>query len=290
MEWETNIFAQNNSRMETVYLAELEKEYSEFIETGKIRLIEDVKRLTTKNFSYSSPLYYLGNIRSRLAIITFNSKKDYLCKGNPPIDFESYQNKSKSLGEIFLESENEAEFNSIYSSDIRLLNYLKPFNLIRFDHNSISKNLHKLTNEKLELGLVPFNSPDFSEKDFMSNHVVCKPFTERVLNGIIAYPRQYIVFIGSCFNNILDEYIEESESFRFLVTSLNSPNQKFIAHFTRVTLNYKDRRVIAGIAESFCDENLDSVLLEKYGQESVATINRGFILSNPLWKSSKSTN
>jgi len=281
-----NIFAENNSTMETAFLAELEKEYTELLKTGKIKIVEDVKRLTSKQFSYNSPHYFFGNIRSRVALVTFNSKKEYLCKGNNLVDFESYQNKSQGLGEIFLESENEVEFDSIYASDIRMLNYLKPFNIIRFDPDTISKNLQKLSAEKFELGLVPYPSPDFSERDFMINYKVCKPFVERVLNGIIAYPRQYIVFIGSCFNNILAEYVEESESFRFLLTSPNCPNQKFIAHFTRITLKIKNKRVIAGIAESFCDENLDSVLLEKYGQESVAIINRGFLLSNPLWKSS----
>lgn len=272
--------------MESVFLNELEKESAELLDTGKIQIVEDVKRVTSKQFSYHSPLYYFGNIQSRIAFITFNSMKENLCKTNSLVDFSSYQEKSQNLGEIFLEWNKENEFESVYASDIRKLNYLKPFNIIRFDRDSSLENLKKLTNEKLELGLVPYLSPDFSERDFMTNYKVCKPFLKRVLNGIIAYPRQYVIFIGSCFNNILAEYVEESESFRFLLTSPNYPNQKFIAHFTRITLKFNGKKFIAGIAESFYDENLDSVLLEKYGQESVAIINRGFLLSNPLWKSS----
>jgi len=273
--------------METVFLNELEKEYTELLATGKVQIVENVKKVTSKQFSYNSPLYYFGNFQSRVVLITFNSKRKYLCKENSSVDFKSYQDKNQSLGEIFLESDEENVFELTYASDIRKLNYLKPFNIIRFDRNSTLESLKKLTNVKLELGLVPYLSPDFSEKDFMSNYNVCKPFVERVLNGIIAYPRQYIIFFGSCFNGILSEYIEESESFRFLLTSPNCPNQKFVAHFTRITLKFNNRRVIAGIAESFCDENLDNFLLEKYGQESVAIINRGFLLSNPLWSPSK---
>lgn len=272
--------------METVFMSELEKEYTELLETGKIQIVENVKRLTSKQFSYSSPLYYTGNIQSRVVLITFNSNKEYLCKGYAPADFEAYQNKNRLISELYKEANDNIDFESVYATDIRMLNYLKPFNIIRFDHNSTSTNLERLTNEKLELGLVPYPSPDFSEKDFMLNYNACKPFVERVMKGITAYPRQYIVFIGSCFNNILSEYIEESESFRFLLTSQNIPNQKFIVHFTRITLKYNEQRMIAGIAESFCDENLDSIMLEKYGQESAAIINRGFILSIPLWKSS----
>lgn len=271
--------------MDTVFLAELEKEYLELLNTGKIQFIEDVMKVTNKKFSYTSPLYYHGNIRSRLAVITFNSNKQHLCRGNYPVDFDSFLKTSKSLGEIFLESENELEFESVYSSEIRTLNYLKPFNIIRFDQESISSNLKSLTNEKFEIGLMPFHSPDFNEEDFMSYYKHCKPLLERALRGVTTYPRQYIVFIGSCFNNILSEYIEETESFRFLLTSPNTPNQKFIAHFTRVMLKFNGKRFMAGIAESFCDENLDNISMEKYGQESVAAINRGYLLSNSLWKS-----
>lgn len=271
--------------MEAIFLTELEKEYSELMETGKIKMIEDVKRLTSKQFSYSTPLYYLGNIRSKIALITFNSKKDYLNKRNKPTDFNSYQDSNQNLGEVFLETKNEEEFEAAFSSDIRLLTYFKPFQVIRLDGGSLQQKLQKFTNDKLELGLVPYLSPDFTEKDFINNYSVCKPFIERVLCGILAYSRQYIVFIGDGFKDILSEYTEESETFRFLLTSSQSPNQKFIAQFTRITLNYENRKIIAGIAESFNDKNLDEIMLEKYGRESVAIINRGYLLSNPLWKS-----
>ena len=276
--------------METVFLTELEKEYSELMETGKIQIIEDVKRLTSKQLSYNNPQYFFGNISSRIALITFNSKRESLCNNKKPVDLNTYRDKYQNIGNLFHESDDVSEIETIYSADIRMLNFLKPFQIIRFESQSLHKNLQKLTNEKLELQLVPYLSPDFSEKDFMNNYLTCKPLIERILNGILAYPRQYIVFIGDCFNKILAEYIEESETFRFLLTSPNRPNQKFIAQFTRLTLNFNNRKVIAGIAESFCDDNLDDILLEKYGQESVAIINRGFILSNPLWKSESNVN
>lgn len=270
--------------METAFLAELEKEYSELLTTGKIKIFEDVKAITSKQFLYSTPQYYSGNIRSKFVMINFNSKKEYLCNGSSPKDFESYKMLNQSLGEMFLETSDEADVEAAYPYDLRMLNYLKPFNIIRFERESISNDLKKLTDEKLELGLVPFKSPDFGEKDFMSNYKTCKPLVDRVLNGIVAYPRQYIIFVGSCFNNILSEYIEDTESFRFLLTTPSYPNQKFIAHFTRITINYNSKRFIAGIAESFCDENFDSILLEKYGQESVAIINRGLLLANLFGK------
>lgn len=270
--------------MEEVFLTELEKEYTELIKTGKIKIVEDVKKLTSKQFSYENPLYFLGNIRSRTALIKFSSSKENLTIKNKPLDFITYQSVNQSLGEIFLQPDDEEEFENIYYEDIRMFNYLKPFQVLRFKNNSIKENLQKLTNEKLELELVPYLSPDFSEVDFMNNYKICKPFIERLLNGILSYPRQYIVFIGEGFKNILAEYIEDFETFNFFLTSPNYPNQKVLARFTRITLKYHNRKVIAGIAESYCDKNLDNIMIEKYGRESVAIINRGFLLSSPLWK------
>jgi len=271
--------------METVFLTEFAKEYSELIETGKIQIVEDVKKLTSKHFFYDYPLYFSGNIRSKIALVTFNAHKEYLKDANKPEDFIAYQQKHQSLGKIFLDPAVSNGEDPNYPEDIRVLNYIKPFQVFRFDSSSLQKNLQKLTDEKLELGLVPYLSPDFSSKDFMSNYSVCRPFIERILKGILAYPRQYVVFVGDCFEKVLSEYIVESERFSFLLTSQNIPNQKFVARFTRITLTFNERKIIAGIAESFFDDDFDEIMIEKYGRESVAILNRGLLLANPLWKS-----
>ena len=216
---------------------------------------------------------------------SFNAKNANHLNGNQPENFIEYQQKHQNLGRFYLDLNCKNEVDNAFSNDIRMLNFLKPFQIIRFDSASLQKNLQKLIDEKLELDLVPYLSPDFSDKDFMCNYNVCKPFVERVLNGVLAYPRQYVVFMGSCFDRVLAEYIDESETFTFFLTSPDKPNQKFVARFTRITLKFNNRRVIAGIAESFFDDGFDEVMIEKYGRESVAIINRGLLLANPLWKS-----
>jgi hypothetical protein len=271
--------------MKTLFLSELEKEYSELIETGKIQIVEDVKKITSRQFSYSYPLYFSGNIRSRLAVVNFNETRDFLKNVNHPSDFNAYQNKHQDLGKLFLDSDCEERIESKYSTDIRILHYLDPFHVIRLNGDSLQKNLQKLTDEKFELDLIPYLSPDFSVKDFMGSYKVCKPLIERVLNGVLAYPRQYVIFIGECFSKVLAEYVVDSEHFSFVLTSPNRPNQKFLARFTRVTLKFNEKIVIAGIAESFFDQELDEIMMEKYGHESVTNLNRGLLLANPLWKS-----
>lgn len=272
--------------MEATFFTELEKEYSELIETGKIKLIEDVQKKIDKQFDYKTPIYFVGNIRSKIAIVKFNSANKYLTEGKQPVNFRSYQVKHQSLGNTYSITYSDDNLLSKYTSDIRMLSFIKPFQVIRFNKNSVQKNLQKLTDEKLHIDLVPYITESFSADDFVSNYSVCKPFVERMLCGVLAYPRQYVIYVGDYFRSILAEFIEESERFSFVLTSSNKVNQKVIAHFTRITINYRGKRIVAGIADSFFDENLDDVMLEKYGQESVAIINRGLLLSTPLWSSS----
>ncbi|NOU17892.1 MAG: hypothetical protein HOO91_10090 [Bacteroidales bacterium] len=261
------------------------KEHSELIQAGRAQIIEEIKNIISKKFCYNNSLYSIGNCRSKIALITFNARKEYLNNTNQTLDFSSYQVEHQNIDDIFLETDGEKYIESRLSEEMRVFNYIKPFQIIRFDGDSINKDLKRLKDEKLELDLVPFLSPNFSGDDFMCNYKLCKPLIERVLNDVFAYPRQYAIFIGGCFNKILAEYTEKSENTSFVLTSRNKPNQKFIAQFTRITLNFKNKRIIAGIAESFFDENLDEIMIEKYGRETVSIINRGLLLANPQWKS-----
>lgn len=261
------------------------KKQSELIQAGRAKIIEEIKNTISKNFCCNNSLYSIGNCRSKIAIITFNARKEYLNSTNQTFNYGSYQLDNQNIDDIVLETDNEKHLKSRLSEEMRVINYIKPLQIIRFESDSINKDLKRLKEEKLELDLVPFLSPNFSEDDFMCNYKLCKPLIERVLNDVFAYPRQYAIFIDGCFNKILAEYTEKSENISFVLTSRNKPNQKFIAQFTRITLNFKNKRIIAGIAESFFDENLDEIMIEKYGRETVSIINRGFLLSNPQCKS-----
>jgi hypothetical protein len=267
-------------------LTELEKkEQSELIQAGRAKIMEEIRNTISKKFCCNNSLYSIGNCRSKIALITFNARKEYLNNTNQALNHSFYQGEHQSIDNIFLETDGEKYIESRLSEEMRVFNYIKPFQTIRFDSDSINKNLKRLEDEKLELDLVPFLSPNFSGDDFMYNYKLFKPLIERVLNDVFAYPRQYAIFIGGCFNKILAEYTEKSENTSFVLTSRNKPNQKFIAQFTRITLKFKDKSIVAGIAESFFDENLDEIMIEKYGRETVSIINRGFHLPNPQWKS-----
>ncbi|NVO09871.1 MAG: hypothetical protein HXX16_07925 [Bacteroidales bacterium] len=262
------------------------KKHSELIKAGTQQVIEEIIFLISKKNSYDNSLYSIGNNRSKIALITFNAREEYL-NNNQILGSSFYQVKYQSNDNISLQMDSGKDFRSSLSEEMRFFNYIKTFQIIRFDGNSINKDLKRLKDEKFELDLVPFLSPNFSVDDFMCNYKLCKPLIERVLNGVFAYPRQYAIFIGGCFNKILAEYTEKSENISFVLTSKNKPNQKFVAQFTRITLNFKNKRIIAGIAESFFDENLDEIMIEKYGRETVSIINRGLLLSNPQWNNSR---
>lgn len=64
-----------------------------------------------------------------------------------------------------------------------------------------------------------------------------------------------------------------TKPFKTIRSGGEKPNQKFIAQFTHITLNFKDKRIDVGITESFFNENINEVMIEKYCSETVSIFN-----------------
>ncbi len=267
--------------MDSLFITEIEKEYSELLNTGKIELIEEVKKATTKHFNYKHPIYFIGNIRSKLVLVNFNSAKSCYSEGGQPLDFHSYKSRYQNIGKLFYENLFEKVPKAKYLSDLREFSFIKPFQTIKFEKGPMQNNLQKLTDETLHLDLLPYSAPDFSAEDFIKNYTSCKPFVERLFNGIFAYPRLYVIFTGKFFK-ILQEYITYTDRFLFEVKSSKGGLKQQVL-FTRVTIEYQNKKLIAGIADSYFDETMDESMLEQYGTESASIINRGIIINNTDW-------
>jgi len=267
------------NQMSPAYLSGIEKNISELLEAGEIISTENSKNEASKFFNFSEQIAFKGNIKSKVAIVTYSSNHKYLKAEKQKEENSSSQSRGEFNNSNHNSSESNTEFN------IKIFNYLKPFQIIRFDNDSLESNLQKFNDQKFHIDLIPYFSKEFTVNDLIQNYSMSKSFVDHLLNGVLAYPRQYVVFVGDLFTDILSEYIEETDRFSFMLTSPNKVNQKITAYFTRVTINYKGRKLIAGVAESFFDVNFDDIMLEKYGQESVYLINRGLLLSNPVWSS-----
>lgn len=268
--------------MESRFLSEIEKEFSELLNTGKIEFIEEVKRITTKHFYYNYPIYFMGNMESKLVLVSFNSSRAFLNEAKQSVDFHAYKSRYQNIGKFIYEDCYKKVPKSQYLDDIKEYQFIKPFQVIKFERGPIHSNLQKLIDEKLHLDLVPYSTPDFSSVDFINNYVTCKPFIDRLLDGIFAHPRRYVIFMGDFFLKILSEYITSTDRFIFEIRNQAVSFQSHVV-FTRVTINYQGRKLIAGIADSFNDELLDESMMEQYGEAAANIINRGIILSNTDW-------
>ncbi|MHC1702295.1 MAG: hypothetical protein AB9846_00175 [Tenuifilaceae bacterium] len=251
--------------MSSSFLNSFVKDNSGLDRIEELLTIQNETNESTDLVDVSKFIEFKGNVKSKIAIVTFKN-----------------QNIKENLN-AFIYNPELTSVDSIM--DVKMYNYLKPFQIIRFDNTSINNNIQNSNNQKFHVELLPNGSKEFSVNDLISNLSESKLFVDQILNGVLAYPRQYVVFVGNLFLDILSEYIVETDRFSFMLTSPNKVNQKITAYFTRITINYKGRKLIAGIAESFFDSNFDDILLEKYGQESVYLINRGLLLSNPVWVS-----
>lgn len=270
-------------KMESNFFKEIEREYSELLKTGKIEFIEEVKRKTSRHFFYKSPIYFIGDIKSKLVLVTFSSSKLLRVGNVNQPDFRTYQFKYQNYGKYYYDYISNEIPTQTLNSILREYNYLKPFQTIKFDKNSLKDNMQKLIDEKLHLDLIPYSTPDFSSDDFINNYTLCKPLIDSLLQKISAFPRHHVIFTDQCFLKILKEYIVQTDRFIFKLNRYENgvTNQQVV--FTRIILKYQNRIMVAGIADSLYDESIDRSLLSLYGEASASILNRGVILSRINW-------
>lgn len=268
--------------MKSAIHLELEKDCSQLIEAGELLSIKNDQGKQSGLTDISELIGYKGNIKSKIAIVTYNSKTKSLPRTNK---LSNITTADHHLQKDCIDSDTMGEGDSESAENIKLCCYLKPFRVIRFDNESHQRNLSLLAEQKFHIDLSSFDRKSLSSTELLSDHSLLNQFVDVLLCLILAHPRQYVIFIGDSFKEILSDFIEDSDRFSFLLTSPNKVNQKNTAHFTRITIKYKGKQLIAGIAESYFDENLDNVMIEKYGQESVYLINRGLLLAKPMWNS-----
>jgi hypothetical protein len=151
---------------------------------------------------HSFPMYFTGDFASRLVLVHLNPKlSDRLSEVTYP-DFEKFIDAHRRFGYHHWGS--DPNYRSAF--DHKQVRFLRPFNAIDFVSDSVSghtrENLIRAIDNKLQLELIPYASPTFSNRDFPS--VTLAPHFERVLGVITAYPRDYVIFCDVVFDRLLN--------------------------------------------------------------------------------------
>ncbi|MBI5539013.1 MAG: hypothetical protein HY951_03075 [Bacteroidia bacterium] len=109
------------------------KKHSELVQVGRVQIIGGIKNIVSKNFCCDNSLYSIKNYRSKVALITFNARKEYLNGTNHTFNYGSYQDEKQNIDDIFLETNDEKHLESRFSEEMHVFNYIKPFQTIDFD-------------------------------------------------------------------------------------------------------------------------------------------------------------
>ena len=148
--------------------------------------------------------------------------------------------------------------------DKKQIRFLKPFNIFDFSENDEYFNLQKVIDEKLQIELIPYGSPDFDYKKVGINSI--KFFIENTLKLIASSPRKYIIFCGKVFQStsLLQPYVKSSEVIEFKLNKKDGSKTKSKYEFAFVTLEIEHQTINAGIAPQFA---LQGAPISSYGEK-----------------------
>jgi len=203
----------------------------------------------------SFPMYFTGAFESKMVLIHLNPKlSDRLVNVNYP-DFETYLDAHRRFG--YHHWEQDPKYRSAF--DHKQVRFLRPFEIIDFlpdsNPNHRRVNAARALDHKLQLELIPYATQTFTGRDF--NSEVLAPHFQRVLGAIAAYPREYVIFCGAVFDQLLSksDLVIAREDFSFSIpTTKGTSVSKY--RFSNVRFQYGDQLIHSGIAQSFATQGM----------------------------------
>jgi len=211
---------------------------------------------TGLDFSVDSfPMYFTGAFDSKFVLMHLNPKlSDHLAHVTYP-DFETYLDAHRRFG--YHHWEQDPKYRSAF--DQKQVRFLRPFGAIDFvsdsypGHNRV--NAARALDHKLQLELIPYATPAFSNRDFRSETLA--PHFQRVLDAIAAYPRDYVIFCGAVFDRLLNAsnlVIDRQDHHFLLPTTKGTSISEY--RFSNVKFRWGDETIHSGVAQSFARQGI----------------------------------
>jgi hypothetical protein len=133
-----------------------------------------------------------------------------------------------------------------------------------------SKNLENVIDQKLQLELVPFASSSFKYKK--SDICSFDPYMERILKFLTqSQKRDYIIFCSRIFEQLLKNYVIDSNSFKFKFEKVDSTKSKLCYEIINLKIKFDNKELICAIAPQFAMQgcpvgNYGQMIKECYGR------------------------
>lgn len=242
--------------------------FEDWKSNGKCSEALDLNKAVVQDyFDDANPQFFTGNFNSKIVLIhlnpkrdQFDNKKNYQWGAKCFFDnFDEYIDYYKRFG--YNKYEKELKESKVHKSpfDHKQIRFLSPFGIIPFIDNDKYSNLKKVIDEKLQLEVIPYGSPNFNFKKIPFEYFA--PFIERVVDLIASSERMYVIFCGRVFYEILDPFIQNGKEHQFKLVKKDGKETKDFYQIKNVLLK---NGVIATIAPQFARQGCP---VDKYGEK-----------------------
>ena len=201
------------------------------------------------------PMYFTGAFESPLVVVHLNPKFSTRLNNPGFSSFADYYDHHRRFGHYHWEK--DKTYRSQF--DHKQVRFLRPFGVIPFVNESELGgdriNAALVCDRKLQLELVPYASPDFPAHKLPAEEL--DRHFERVLGVIAAFPRQYVLFCGAMFDDLLDRSGRRTsyEPHLFhLETKAGTSKGQY--RFSNVVIRFGEGSITAGVARSFATQGL----------------------------------
>jgi len=243
-------------------IEEARADVDELLANGRIRRAVELRVHTGVDFDPTYfPMYFTGAFESRFVLVHLNPKLSSRLVGARYADFDAYFDVHRRFG--YHHWGRDPSYRSAF--DHKQVRFLRQFGVIDFvpgtDRDSRRKNAALAIDAKLQLELVPYGSPTFPTHLFTAD--LLRPHFDRVLGVVVAYPRDYVVFCGAVFDDLLDRagVIVSRHEHRFRLPTREGTSRSEY-RFSNVVIDYGGARFHAGVARSFAIQGLP---MSEYG-------------------------
>ncbi|MBP6234876.1 MAG: hypothetical protein KA270_01000 [Saprospiraceae bacterium] len=240
----------------------IKKEFQEWNENGNIEeALKLNEKVGSEYFDVKNPHFFTGDLNSPLVLVHLNPKrsKDFYNHLNTFNNYNDYLNNYLHFGTNKYGPLSKRDHKSPF--DHKQIRFLKPLGILPFKEGDKYHNLVTVIDNKLQIELVPYGSPEFNFAKIGTENLI--PFVDRILVHLLAQKRDYIIFCGKVFIPLLQPYIiqEKVHSFKLLKKDGKSTVHDF--HVISIKLKYDDKDITAVIAPQFAKQGYP---VSQYGE------------------------
>lgn len=195
-----------------------------------------------KYFDVAGPQHFTGNIESEIVMVHLNPKRNVNnfgpeCKFKT---FDEYWSFYENFGKVHYGPRSKPKHKSPF--DHKQVRFLRPLGLIPLDENDNNENLRRVIDDKLQLELIPYGSPDFNFHKVGIENI--NPFIKDIVHLIGSHDRKFVLFCGRVFVELLKPFSKTLKEHRFrLAKNDGSPTKNFF-EVINIVIQYGDSEQI----------------------------------------------